>query len=710
MFNSITLEMSLKPFKKTDDDYIRSVCREVFSGWRQLIKNRETVSIMLWAADGSEILDYSGDLSEPFEWAYFMGTANLPEATESDPAELSLHTKKRKYMPNPPVMTYGILKRIVEIIKEEGKKACPGSTVRVGETFDIGPEFAISDFKYNRHTEICLGATLDHHGFVDSTSRLKSDTRKYAAYPSGIPEGLKFGTFLGKQSEVFCRDMGFDFLWLSNGLGFSANPWDKTGKIFDGTRFYPEKLPDTRAKVFEFWKLFREAAPSLPLETRGTNNSAGIDYTTDGVPLFDVYRAGFDIAPPPNSPWAALNGNYGLEIMGHMTRICELPSKGFLFRYYIHDPWWVNTPWYDRYESSAGDIYMPMAISRIDEEGKTESASRFNILSIDNTFGEMPDHCINEPLPHILKAEKNAPDTVAPFVWVYPLREYTSATAEEELCEIYYGDTFIQDAINDGFPLNCVVSADNFLNHPSEIYQSSILIAPPPKTQQLYEKFREIATNGVNIIFYGSKKALKACDSIPSSVCVAFNDGAGAMREAAAKFGYNIHFTLSKTAKKPPTMTVHRSDGATFFSSCNTNTLTEISLRFPLGAPILLGLETELKNGASTYRFGRCEHRECRVFVEQTEGEITAKEIQPVSARFRRKMMLTGLQNATVRFFPESYCKSGVYYSSADVISDDTPDPMYEMKDVRDPKNGDHFVAEGVTGDFYFMTPYRTQR
>lgn len=708
MFKSVTLEMSLKPFKRTDDEYIRNVCREVFASWRQLIKNRETVSIMLWTADGSEILDYSGDPSEPFEWAYFMGTANLPEATEKDPAELSLHEKRRKYIPAPPTVTYGILKRIIEILKEEGRKACPNSVIRVGETFDIGPEFAISDFKYNRHTEICSGATLDKCGFVDSTSCLKSDTKKYAAYPNGIPEGLPFGTFLGKQAEVFCRDMGFDYLWLSNGLGFSANPWDKTGKIFDGKRFYPEKLADTRSKVFEFWRLFREAAPSLPLETRGTNNSAGIDYTTDGVPLFDVYKAGFNIAPPPNSPWAALNGNYGLELMGHMTRICELPGKDFLFRYYIHDPWWVNTPWYDRYESSAGDIYMPMAVSRIDEKGNTQSASSFNILSIDNTFGNMPDHCINEPLPHILKAEKNAPDAPAPFVWVYPLREYTSATTEEELAEIYYGDIFIQDAINDGFPLNCVVSADNFISHPTSLYQSSILISPPPKTQQLRNKLREIATNSTNIIFYGSKNALESCNEIPSSLRVSFEDGATALRAAAARLGYVIGFNMTKKAKKPPTLTVHRSDGGTFFSSCNTNTLTEISLRFPLGAPIMLGAETELKNGASNYRFARCEHRECRVFVEQNEGELTAKEIQPVSARFRRKILVTGLENATVHFFPESYCKSGVYYASGDILPDATPHPMYEMEYVRDPRNGDHFRADGLTGSFYFMIPYRS--
>ena len=33
MFENITLEMSLKPFKQTDDQYIKSVCKQVFEQW-----------------------------------------------------------------------------------------------------------------------------------------------------------------------------------------------------------------------------------------------------------------------------------------------------------------------------------------------------------------------------------------------------------------------------------------------------------------------------------------------------------------------------------------------------------------------------------------------------------------------------------------------------------------------------------------------------
>ena len=224
MFKNITLEVSLKPFKQTDDDYIRRVCEKIFSQWRPLLKDRESISVMLWASDGSEILDYAGNPEDEFEWGRFLGTANQPFLGEDEPIETSLHARTQLYLQNTPKMTYAILKKIVTTLKEEGKKAFPNAIIRVGETFDIGPEFSKSDFKYNRHQEICSGTKLDKFGFIDATALLDADTRKYAAYPNGIPQDTPFGTFLGKQSEIFLADMGFDYLWLSNGLGFSADP------------------------------------------------------------------------------------------------------------------------------------------------------------------------------------------------------------------------------------------------------------------------------------------------------------------------------------------------------------------------------------------------------------------------------------------------------------------------------------------------------
>ena len=105
MLKNITLEVSLKPFKKTDSEYIEKVCREIFEDWRPLVRDAETVSVMMWSADGSELLDYAGELADAFEWCRFIGTANLPYLPEGVPEETSLHRYKRDYMKKPPQMT-----------------------------------------------------------------------------------------------------------------------------------------------------------------------------------------------------------------------------------------------------------------------------------------------------------------------------------------------------------------------------------------------------------------------------------------------------------------------------------------------------------------------------------------------------------------------------------------------------------------------------
>lgn len=704
---SITLEMSLKPFKKTTHDCIKNTCRLIFEQWKPLLKHAEEVSVMLWTADGSEILDYSGNIDEKIEWAYYMGTANRPLADATDRPDTSLHEKKRYYMKNPPVITYGILKEIVHSLKEEGKKAFPNAKIRVGETFDIGPEFAASDFKYNRHTEICTGRKLDTCGFIDATAKLNGDSRSYAAYPNGIPEATPFGLFLGKQSQIFLTDMGFDYIWLSNGLGFSAEPWDMTGKIFDGEKFHPEKLEKVKKEVFEFWKYFREGCPNFEIQTRGTNNSVGIDYATDGVPLYDIYNGNFNITPPPNSPWAALNDNVGLELMGHMSRICELPSKDFMFRYYIHDPWWVNSPWYDRYGGNPYDIYLPLAISRIDENGSVQNAEMLNILTIDNSFGDMPDNCVNEPLPHLLKAIKDESDRPSPFVWVYPMREFTQSSSEALLDEMYFGDRFVEDSINRGFPLNCVVSSDNFIKHNDRIYDSCVIISPIPLDKALANKLNSFAENGASVIVYGKNQSL-ITEKLNENICYCdINEGI-TLSDTVKNFGFEFN-SSERGSDSSAVVTINRSNNAFWFSIYNRDTTAEYSYKFPIGAPILLNGETKIKNGYSTYHFSKSEHRECRFFVKQQNGKIRAKESACVSEVMRRRLILSGLENADVYYFPEDYSVDFTFVSNTlDACRDATPKGYFHDFKVVDTNFGKCVKLENISGDLVFHMPRKS--
>lgn len=700
MFKNVTLEISLKPFKKTTDEYIENVCRKALKQWEPLVKNRETVSIMMWSSDGSELLDYSGNPDKEFEWCCYVGTANLPLIGDK-PKETSPHERKQFYIENPPKMTYRILKKIVDTFKSEGKKLFPNSEIRVGTTFDIGPEFAVSDFKYNRHKEVCKGRGVDKLGFVDATALLNGDSYSYAAYPNGIPDKTPMGTFLGKQANAFMTDMGFDYIWLSNGMGFCYEPWSNKGKIYDGEHFFAEKLTATREKIFLFWKLFRSACPDFSIETRGTNYSVGIDYASDGVPLYDIYNGNFNITPPPNSPWAALNDNVGIEILGQLTRNCELPGNDYMFRFYLHDIWWMNSPWYDRYETSPYDIYIPMALSRIDEHGKAQSPTLLNLLSLDNSKGDMPDICAYEIIPHLLRAERDAPDEAAPVVLVYPLREYTTSRDEKMLREMYFGDTFLQDALNKGFPVATVVSADNFAKHSSDIYRKSVLLVPAALNNEKAEKqLAEFAENGGKIITYGSKEALDRVTYIAEKADI-YSD-TDSLFEAWEKYGYSVKF--EKEEKSPlPVITIHRSNNAMLFSVYNRDTTVETKLKFPLGAPVINGLSTKLDGGYASYHFGKCTHGECRVFVKQEKGIVKAKEETPVNMKYRRRIQISGLENAEVSLFGEEYCKEDCIITN--IISDATPVPLDGWSVVSDKENGTYLHCENVSGTISLCMP-----
>ena len=230
---NVTLEMSLKPFKSVDAAYVARVCEKIFRQWRGLAAEAETVSVMLWTADGSEILDYKGRMDDRIEWARYIGGANPPPPEPGKPPRTDLHGANYLYMPNPPEITYATLKRIVATLKEVGRRVLD-KPIRVGATFDPGPEFAKSPFKYQRHREICMGNTMGYTLWVCCYATLNEDHEPYAGWPQGIPQGTPFGTFFGRQCQHFLTDLDFDFIWFSNGFGFGRDTWNATGAVFDG--------------------------------------------------------------------------------------------------------------------------------------------------------------------------------------------------------------------------------------------------------------------------------------------------------------------------------------------------------------------------------------------------------------------------------------------------------------------------------------------
>ena len=257
-WEKLDLEVSLKPFQDRSAGGYERVAEQIFRQWKPLIDESERVSVMFWAADGSEILDYNGRMEDAFEWAKWIGVAN-PHSNSSGlpPEQQNIHERPRPYRAGDlPDWTYGDFRQLLGILRRVFRRQF-GRELRIGATFDPGPEFAVSSFKYERHPEICRGFCLGGKTFVCCYTKLHADDRAYAAYPDGIPEGEPFGRFLGRQCRRYLSDMGFDYIWLSNGFGFGMETWGATGAIFDGCDFAPEKAEEVRRAMHDFWRDFR---------------------------------------------------------------------------------------------------------------------------------------------------------------------------------------------------------------------------------------------------------------------------------------------------------------------------------------------------------------------------------------------------------------------------------------------------------------------
>jgi hypothetical protein len=126
------------------------------------------------------------------------------------------------------------------------------------------------------------------------------------------------------------------------------------------------------------------------------------------------------------------------------------------------------------------------------------------------------------------------------------------------------------------------------------------------------------------------------------------------MRRMLTAFGHDFLVEKRESAQRNPVMVVSRHRNAFFFAGYSPNVTVSQAFRLAFGAPLLGGLETRIVDGHSTYHMPKAWRRECRVFVDQREdSEISCLEQFPGMVGVSRRIALTGLSNATVRFFFE---------------------------------------------------------
>ncbi|MEX2545413.1 MAG: hypothetical protein WD316_09845 [Phycisphaeraceae bacterium] len=509
---NLTLEFSLKPFAGRDPDRFTRVSERIWSLWQPAIANARQLSVQLWIGTGDEIFVFAGDPNQAFPWAESIGFCNYAHADAYDQANVHYRVNKAQpFRDDPGRFTYGDLKQLIAALRATARDRL-GRELRVGATVDPGPEFADSPFRYEHHREILQPTDNPLYRpmrFISHQTRLRGDDQVYAGFPDGIPDDISLGQFLGRQFKALREYAGFDYLWLSNGFGYSENPWVWYGHLFDGHRVNVERVTDEQNTTITFWEDFRAADPEAELEVRGTNFSIGMDLATDGCSHRRLNEIGGLMKPPCNPPWGSRA--LGLEMGSYLSRLAKTPTRRLPFRFYLNDPWFVARPWYDYYGREPFDMYVPLSAARLGEGGAVETPTDFNMFSIDSFLGELDAEQAQAVLPHVIEAWRGRADAAGPVVWVYPFDEYHDLldAASPELAGVFAHDWFMCRAIDEGLPVNTVCSSDRFVELarggqlPDAVY-----IAPAPLGDWAYgQALLEHVQAGGRAIVYGSLAA-----------------------------------------------------------------------------------------------------------------------------------------------------------------------------------------------------------
>jgi hypothetical protein len=168
-------------------------------------------------------------------------------------------------------------------------------------------------------------------------------------------------------------------------------------------------------------------------------------------------------------------------------------------------------------------------------------------------------------------------------------------------------------------------------------------------------------------------------------------------RIAAAKLGIDLGYEREEISDRVPLATIARSRNAFVFAGYNPFG-AQLNLRMPLGAPLFVSHRVHVENGRTLFTPQVGWLGECRLFVEQTErSRIFVRESCSVMTGIRRRLKISGLKNAVVRFFADMEYEDSLCF----LLNGRHP---YQVGNFLKPRRiesaqGIYFETESVTGE-----------
>lgn len=104
-----------------------------------------------------------------------------------------------------------------------------------------------------------------------------------------------------------------------------------------------------------------------------------------------------------------------------------------------------------------------------------------------------------------------------------------------------------------------------------------------------------------------------------------------------------------------PMLCLHRHKNAFVFSGFQPDSQSSLAFRFELGAPLFIGMQNQIEGNTMLYSGNSAWHHVARVFIQQEKSaRIECRILPPIQYGVTARLLVTGLTNATVRFFPEA--------------------------------------------------------
>lgn len=130
------------------------------------------------------------------------------------------------------------------------------------------------------------------------------------------------------------------------------------------------------------------------------------------------------------------------------------------------------------------------------------------------------------------------------------------------------------------------------------------------------------------------------------------------MRYALSRFGWKILESFSQKSN-PMQLMMFRHDNGLYFTGYAPDNTLSLGLSTPMGAPLLPGFTTEIKDGTAWYHVPTTLWKPCNIFVKQKEGKIRLRHVYN-SRKFKTcTYAASGLDHAEILIsVPEKYWDS----------------------------------------------------